>query len=248
MSSLIKHVPVYEAPQFQQLMDEVQSRYPISCLKLMKDAGVAACDFLIHRWPNIKKIMVFCGRGDNGGQGYVLAEQAHQRGLAVTVWQVRHGLTPTKPEKMHDEVWEVMESCYQRGVPLLPYSNEVNLDESELIVDAIFGIGLRGRVSFEIEILIQRLQDLNVPILAIEVPTGIDSNSGVIAGAALPATATLTFLGMKSGLLVGEGTKYSGEIFLNDLQVPVDVFQYVDAVTEICMYHAFQNTYGLNKT
>nr|WP_274519429.1 NAD(P)H-hydrate epimerase [Legionella cincinnatiensis] len=105
---------------------------------------------------------VFCGRGDNVGQGYVLAEQAHQRGLVVTVWQVRHSLTPTKPEKMHDEVWEVMGSCIQRGVSLLPYSNEVNLDEPELIVDVIFGIGLRGRVSFEIEMLIQRLKDPNV--------------------------------------------------------------------------------------
>lgn len=247
MQSLVKHVPVYQIAQFQQLMDAVQNRYPISCLKLMHDAGVAACDLLTYLWPNIKKITIFCGRGDNGGQGYVLAEQAHRRGLAVTVWQVRHSLTPTKPERMHKEVWEVMCSCHQKGVSLFPYSNEVNLDEPELIVDAIFGIGLQGSVSAEIEALIQRLKNFNAPVLAIEVPTGIDANSGQIGGAALPATATITFLGMKSGLLVGDGAQYSGDVFLNDLQVPADVFNAVKSIPEVCMYPAFKNNYCLKK-
>jgi hydroxyethylthiazole kinase-like uncharacterized protein yjeF len=247
MQSPVKHVPVYQVAQFQQLMDAVQNQYPISCLKLMHDSGVVACDLLTHLWPNIKKIAVFCGRGDNGGQGYVLAEQAHQRGLDVTVWQVRHSLTPTKPEKMHQEVWDVMCSCHQQGIPLFPYSNEVNLYEPELIVDAIFGIGLQGRVSAEIEVLIKRLKTSNIPVLALEVPTGVEASSGIIAGIALPATATITFLGMKSGLLTGEGSHYSGEVFFNDLHAPPAVFHSVKSTEEICMHHAFNTTYHLKK-
>ncbi|MBL7480588.1 hypothetical protein IZU94_11515 [Legionella sp. 27fs60] len=76
-------------------------------------------------------------------------------------------------------------------------------------------------------------------------PTGIEASSGIIAGIALPATATITFLGMKSGLLAGEGSHYSGEVFLNDLHVPTAVFDSVKSTEEICMNHAFNNTYYL---
>ncbi|WP_238143864.1 NAD(P)H-hydrate epimerase [Legionella pneumophila] len=224
--------PIYLVTQFQQLMDLMQNQYQVSCLELMQRSGNAACDFLMHRWPKVKKISIFCGRGDNGGQGYVLAQQAKKMGMNPTVWQVGHQLSKSKPPQMHKEVWHEMNSCHHQGIVLHPYSPDIDLGNPELIVDALFGVGLCGHVRPEIASLLQRLQQFTVPILAIEVPTGINASTGEIAGNALAATATITFLCMKLGLLINDGRIYSGEVAFDDLLAPETIYQQVKGIEE----------------
>ncbi|HDS3859421.1 TPA: NAD(P)H-hydrate epimerase [Legionella pneumophila] len=224
--------PIYLVTQFQQLMDLMQNQYEVSCLELMQRSGKAACDFLVYRWPKVKKISIFCGRGDNGGQGYVLAQPAKKMGMIPTVWQVGHQMSMSKPPQMHKEVWYEMNSCHQQGIVLHTYSPDIDLGDPELIVDALFGVGLYGHVRPEIALLLQRLQQFTVPILAIEVPTGINASTGEIAGNALAATATITFLCMKLGLLINDGKIYSGEIAFDDLLAPEEIYQQVKGIEE----------------
>lgn len=219
--------PIYQTQQIREFERLAEERFSLSSQSLMLRAGKAACDFLFKRWPQAKKITFFCGSGNNGGDGYILAELAYQRGIQVTIWQVG------SLENMKSEAAKAaLKLCREAELPMYPFNEMADLNHPDLIIDAICGTGLHDPVSDEVAAAIKKMHRSHAPIFAIDVPTGINADTGQSLGVAVQATATITFIGLKLGLLTGGGISYVGELIVNDLQLPDELFELIPPIAE----------------
>lgn len=220
------NTPIYQTDQIRELERLAEERFGIAGDVMMQRAGKAALETLFRRFPQAKKISIFCGGGNNGGDGYVLARVAHERGLKVMVWQLGD------VEKLKGEARRAYSACQNAGVPIHPFHRDIDLPHSDLFVDAICGIGMHDTVREDVRQAIETIEKFPVPVLAIDIPTGINADTGQVLGKALRATTTITFIGLKLGLLTGNGPSYCGEIILNDLQLPAELFSNVTPAAE----------------
>lgn len=225
--------PIYQTQQIREFERLAQERFDLKPSTMMQRAGKAAVDFALRRFPQATKIAIFCGTGNNGGDGYTFAQYAHERGLKTTIWQIGN------PQKLTGIAKEAMENCAHHHLPMQPLQEKSDLGHPDLIVDAICGIGLHDDLREETVIAIKKMQHLPGPILSLDVPTGIDADTGRVLGTALHATATLTFIGLKFGLLTGAGIAYTGELALNDLQFPADLYALIPPIAERVHLNSF---------
>lgn len=227
--------PIFQTTQIRACERLAVERFGISAQQLMQRAGKAAFDYLQRRWPQAQKIAVFCGAGNNGGDGYVLAQLAHERGLKVTVWQVGQ----SQPVSL--EAKNAHASCVDAGVKVQPCQADTDFQHPDMVVDAICGIGIKDKLREDVASLINKIAELEIPILALDVPTGIDADTGNILGSALHATATMTFIGLKLGLMTGPATAYVGELVLNDLQLTNELFALIEPAAKKIHLSAYQS-------
>lgn len=218
--------PIYQTQQIREFERLASERFNLTGQVLMQRAGKAAFDFLLKRWPQTKKIAVFCGAGNNGGDGYVLAKEAAERGMFVAIWQVG------AIDNMKEDAKIAYEACQQTKIEINVFNESANLQHPDVIVDAICGIGVHDQLREEVVSAIKKMQKSQLPIFSLDIPTGIDADTGCILGAAVQATATMTFIGNKLGLLTGAGVSYTGELISNDLQLPTELFSYIEPVAE----------------
>lgn len=218
--------PIYQTEEIRELERIAQERFGISGQVLMQRAGQAAFDFLMKRWPQTQKIAIFCGGGNNGGDGYVLAHLAHERNLNVTIWQIGDH------SHLKDDALNAFKQCQQDRIPIFPFHDKVDLEHPDLIVDAICGIGAHDNLREDVVAAIKKMHRNHVPIFAIDIPTGVDADTGRILGAAVHATATITFIGIKLGLLTNNGIAYTGELVVSDLQMPSELYALVEPIAE----------------
>ncbi|MES2217188.1 MAG: NAD(P)H-hydrate dehydratase [Pseudomonadota bacterium] len=226
---------IYQTAQIRELELLARQRYAIAGNELMIRAGRSACSYLQKRWPKAKTIAVFCGVGNNGGDGYVLAQAAHEQGMKVNVWQVGD------PAKLKVDARAAFESCKKSGIAFKPFNNQNHWQTVDIIVDALCGIGLQGEVRKDIGNVIDLINQARVPVLAIDVPSGINADTGAILGTAIKANATITFIGMKLGLVSGSGVAYAGEVYCDDLKLPKEIFSLTPGVLEKISLAQFAN-------
>jgi len=179
---------------------------------LMKRAGEAALRYLRTRFPVAHRIVIVCGGGNNGGDGYVLARFAQAAGLTVTV------LAATAPETLRGDALQACDDLRASGARIQPYAPE-RLVEGEVIVDALLGTGLRGAAREEIARVIRDINGAGRPVFAVDVPSGLDSDTGVPLGDTVRADCTVTFVGLKTGLFIGDGPEFAGTVFFDDLEI-----------------------------
>ena len=159
-------------------------------------AGEAALDLLLQAWPSAQRVLVACGAGNNGGDGYVLARLAQAAGLEVTVAALAEpaGLTGDAARACAD--YRAAGGVPQRFTPGLAAASDV-------IVDALLGTGIDRAVGGELRTCIESLNASGRPVLAIDLPSGLHADDGRVLGCAVRATRTLTFVGLKTGLFLG---------------------------------------------
>lgn len=217
--------PIYQTEQIREFERLVLERYSLPEEALMQRAGKAALDFMLRRWGQAETIVVFCGGGHNGGDGYVLATLAHERGLKVKVIHVGE-LAGMKPltQRMHD-------ACRHAGVSILAFDDKMDI-HADLLVDALCGIGVNTALRDEAIQAIRCMQRSQAPIFSLDIPSGIDADTGNVLGLAVHANATLTFIGFKLGLLTGSGAAHTGELAMHDLQLPVELRACVAPIAE----------------
>lgn len=218
--------PIYQSEQIREFERLAEERFAVTPVALMQRAGVAAFEFMLKRWPQARRVAVFCGAGNNGGDGYVLAALAAERGMKVSIWQVG-GV-----ERLSAFTQQALQACQRAGVQITEFDEHEDLHHPDLIVDAICGMGLKDNLREEMVAAIEKMERLSVPIFSIDVPTGINADTGQVLGAAVHATATMTFIGMKIGLLTGYGLAYTGELVCHDLQLPPELFSYIEPVAK----------------
>ena len=196
----------------------------IPAFELMKRTGHAAFNCLRNAWPEVKKITVLAGTGNNAGDGYLLAAEAAQQGLGVQLWQMGDLAGLTK------EAAQAVVIAKAAGVFIQEYELGASFD-GEVIVDALLGIGFHGPLK---RLYAEVIHDLNKSgrlVLSIDVPSGLDAETGAIPGNAVNASVTITFIGVKRGMVTGEGATVSGHIIVDDLQLPASL---LDRVTWRC--------------
>src|SRR5579883_1041527 len=184
----------------------------VSGAALMEAAGSAVAQATMRRWSP-RSVAVLCGPGNNGGDGFVAA-----RHLAAAGWRVRVGLLGDKAKLAGDAAHH---AALWRGAiePLTP----ALLDGAALAIDAIFGAGLSRPIDGVAGEVIAALAARGVPIIAVDVPSGLDGATGEIRGAAAPAAVTVTFFRKKPGHLLLPGRLLCGEIELADIGIPAAV-------------------------
>jgi ADP-dependent NAD(P)H-hydrate dehydratase / NAD(P)H-hydrate epimerase len=194
-------------------------------IQLMKRAGRAAFELLVERFPEPALISIYCGSGKNGGDGYVLAALAAQRKLPVQIIQLTAG------DKLTGEARAAYEFAVQEQVPILPFS-DARAPTAGVIVDALLGIGIQGDVRPGFAAAIAQINASRLPVLAIDIPSGLNGNTGASQGAVVSANLTLTFIGVKRGLLTGNGPAVCGEVVLADLAIPAEIYEQQPATVE----------------
>jgi len=209
-------LPLYDPGQLREL----EARGIASCggdaFALMALAGLAAWQCALEHWPRARRIVVLCGPGNNGGDGYVLARHALASGLAVQVLRLDAHAPGTPPARQaHDAFIAAggQVACFDGG-----------LGDADLLVDALFGIGLSRAPDDAVSALIDAMNRHAAPVLALDVPSGIDARSGDAPGAAVVADRTLQFIARHRGLRTGVALDHAGNLQLASLDLPDDAF------------------------
>lgn len=188
--------------------------------ELMARAGRSAFALLTKLWPRPRRVTVVCGRGNNAGDGYVVARLAAENGMQVTVLEVGGAGSPGGDAR------DARERLLEAGVS--PKSvRDSALMESDVIVDGIFGTGLDRAVEGPWRDAIELVNDSAAPVLALDIPSGLHADTGRVMGTAIRASACVTFIGLKRGLFTGQGPDLCGDVHFNDLGVPGDLYQRV---------------------
>ncbi|KAA2285562.1 NAD(P)H-hydrate dehydratase [Arenimonas fontis] len=209
-------LPLYRPDQVRAMDEYAIGKLGIPAYELMCRAGAAAFRHLRERWPAAARIGVACGPGNNGGDAYVLARLAREAGLEVQALMPPggHPRTPAARQALAD--WRAA------GGRVLAFDG--SLPEADLWVDGLYGIGLSRPPSDAACSIIERMNASRRPVLALDVPSGLDADTGHAPGTAVQAELTVSFIGGKRGCHTGAGLDYAGKVVIEPLQLPDEVF------------------------
>ena len=212
---------IYTAAQVRELDRRAIEVCGIPGYELMTRAGHALADAVRELWPAARSIAVLAGPGKNAGDGYICARVAHARGVAARV------LTLASPDGLTGDARRACEEFHAAGGRSGAF--DADAIDGDVIVDAIFGIGIARPVADPYAAAIAAANASGRPLLAVDLPSGLDADTGHPHGIAIRADATLSFIGRKLGCYVGAGPDYSGLRRYADLGVPPQAFSGVRA-------------------
>jgi len=220
----------YLAAQVRELDRLAIEEHGIAGFTLMQRAGKAAFRMVLKYWPGRTALVCFCGSGNNGGDGYINAGLAKQHGLKASVIAVG------SPDKLRGDARLAYEFAREQGVPVsdldeLPKHFFEDTAEDTVIVDALLGTGLTGEVRGDYAAAIALINRVECPVLAADIPSGLDSDTGKILGDAVNADVTVTFIGRKLGQVIGNGPACCGKLEFDDLAVPAAIYEGIAPAT-----------------
>jgi NAD(P)H-hydrate epimerase len=209
---------VVTAEEMMELDRRAREDLGIPSIILMENAGRFVAQEAAKLSPG-RKISVICGKGNNGGDGFVAARYLQEMGFDPFVILI--GKTE---DVKHDPKVNIERLKVPINEAVDAASFEVmkpKIADSDLIIDAIFGIGLNTDLKSPYIEIVTWLNSLHKPILAVDVPSGLNATTGKIMGAAIKATKTITFAAAKTGFFKADGPRYVGEVELADIGIPV---------------------------
>jgi len=200
---------------------EVNAEYfGVSLLQLMENAGRNVALEIASRFPREQRIAIFCGLGGNGGDGFVAARHLLAMGFKVSV------ILAGKAKDIRHEAalknWCILQSL-RESVPIQEVTDSLAIPkvDAEIVVDALLGIGTKGKLKPPILQMVEYINTLNVSKIAVDVPTGIESDTGEVLGNAVKANVTVTFYKEKTGL--HNAKKYVDELIIKDIGLPEEL-------------------------
>ncbi len=190
----------------------------IQSFKLMEHAGTAVAEVVAERFPD-GEVLVLCGPGNNGGDGFVAAKKLREAGRRVRV-----ALFGTRERLAGDagffaDLWDA---------PIAEARPE-SIAGAAVIIDALLGAGLDRAVDGALAELIEAVNNAGVPVVAVDVPSGIDGGSGLVRGMAVAADVSVTFFRLKPGHLLLPGRARCGEVVLRQIGIPDGVLAEIRA-------------------
>ena len=207
---------LYTAAQVREFDRLAIEQYQVAGLELMERAGAATLALVRERWPTVRRIVVLAGTGNNGGDGFVVARLAQQAGMQACVLQLGDRERLRGDARVNAERWLAADGVWQPfdGIPA----------NAELVVDAMLGTGLERDVAGTWASAIAAVNGSGLPCVAVDVPSGLHSDSGIVMGIAIRASVTLSFIGLKQGLFTADGPDCAGDIAFDGLGVPASVY------------------------
>ncbi|MGE0281467.1 MAG: NAD(P)H-hydrate dehydratase [Rhizobiaceae bacterium] len=181
---------------------------PFDGYGLMLNAGRAVAAAVLQRFPDVMKFDVLCGPGNNGGDGYIVAALLSEAGAAVDIWADGAPRGGSDAERAAKE-------CRLRARPLTEYEPR----SGSLVVDALYGAGLSKPLAGAAARAIDKVTKLDLPVVAVDLPSGIAGETGAVLGAAFHAEMTVTFARKKPGHLLLPGRDFCGEVLVADIGI-----------------------------
>ncbi|MGD9584805.1 MAG: NAD(P)H-hydrate dehydratase [Lysobacterales bacterium] len=201
---------LHSAASMRALEQALMRRHGLDALALMTLAGSRAFGRLRALWPEARLLSVFCGGGNNGGDGYVLATLARAAGLEVQLWRV--GQAPSR-EPARTARGRYLEA----GGSEQPWSSALPGVAADVVVDALFGIGLDRAPRAEFQQAIAAINAQARPVFSLDLPSGLDADRGATPGDCVQATVSLCLIAWKRGLFTGRGPDCCGQRLCDDL-------------------------------
>lgn len=216
---------LYTAAQVRELDRQAIEVQGVPGIQLMKRAGRAVFN-VVQNYASFcsetSPLVVVCGAGNNAGDGYVVAALAAERSIPVRL------LYLANPCDAKGDAARAVAFAEQAEVSMAPYCDAL-VNEAGLIVDALLGTGLQGEVRPDYAAAINAINQSSAPVIAVDIPSGLCADTGAVLGTAVQAMVTVTFIGMKLGLVTGRGPALAGTCLFDDLAVPAQIYSAVPA-------------------
>ena len=224
----MKPVPI---SVMQEIDRRSETEFGISSLQLMENAGRAVAaeadkfaSEKLGKKIDAVKIVVCCGRGNNGGDGIACARALKSKGAQIQLFCLPPGDKPLK-----SELKTQIERAGQEGLPSIAPGDEAALDAAlagaDLVIDAVLGTGAKGKPMGPAHYLIQKMMKAKKPLLSLDNPSGIDADTGYHTGAFIQAARTITLGLPKQGLLKPHAQRYVGELVVVDIGHPQELLR-----------------------
>jgi len=211
-------VVLYSTEQIKAIEQRFAEHSDDGTYPLMEKAGAVAFHQLTSNWRDARKIVVITGKGNNAGDGFVLVRLAAEQRLKVSLCHL------ADPAELKGDALRAYQSIPHRVVSRIDI-DAIKFSEFDVIVDAMLGTGTKGKLSNPYLSTIKRINANNVPVISIDIPTGIEANTGFVHNEAVRADITTTFVGHKKGMYTGDSASYCGRVKLFKLDIPEHYFQ-----------------------
>lgn len=225
MSDFTSRLPrqLFTAAEVQSLDRIAIEDFAVPGFQLMQAAGEFAFSRMMECWPQLRHVLVFVGSGNNGGDGYIVAGLAREQNLSVTLIQLGDA------DKLGGDAAQAYQWAKTQKVAMLSWSDysaeTSDVPAQTVIVDALLGTGLDRDVAADYKQAIESINNMSSPVLSIDVPSGLNADTGASMGVAVQADQTVTFIGMKQGLLTNRGRDYCGDITFSNLDIADEIYQ-----------------------
>ena len=215
------YLNLYTAAQTRELDRLAIEEAGMPGYNLMKKAGASAFHFIMSVWPNTKSFTIVCGTGNNGGDGYVIAKLAKIRGMNVSVIQLGD------VSKCSGDSLTARRDLELEGIRVERFDNQ-DFSTADVIVDSMLGTGLQRDVDGDWRVAIESINESPANIASIDIPSGLNADTGLIQGVAINADISITFIGRKQGMYTADGCSKSGSIKFDSLSIPQEVHDKVE--------------------
>jgi NAD(P)H-hydrate epimerase len=208
---------LYTADQVRQLDSCAINQHGIPGYELMKRAGSVVFETAVSRYPDARQWAVICGSGNNAGDGYVVAKLAKQAGKDVALYALR------PYEALSGDALTAAQEYVQSGGEVNAWTPSEEY-KPDLVIDALLGTGLDRAVEGDYAEAISWMNAQKCPGIAVDIPSGLNADTGQVMGQAFNALCTITFIGLKRGLFTSDGPDCAGEVVFNKLDIPGRVY------------------------
>jgi len=211
-------VALYSAAQIKQIETRFAEQSKLGSYALMEKAGAIAFHQLISTWRDARKILVVTGKGNNAGDGFVLVRLAAEQRLKVVLCQL------CTPQQLTEDAKKAYDKIPQHVISNVK-TDQLEVGHFDVIVDAMLGTGLRGKLKEPFLGLTNRINENEVPVLSIDIPTGVEADTGFVQNTAVKADLTVTFVGHKKGMYTADSANYRGRVRLFNLDIASHFFE-----------------------
>lgn len=204
--------------------------YKIPGIILMENAGRNVAEEVMKMIadPEKVKVAILCGKGNNGGDGFVVARHLHNRDVPVNLFLVARisDILKDGDAGTNMQILLHMRLPVKELIDIADVHNTLKeLNNYTILIDAIFGTGLSGEVREPFRTLIRGVNSLNKPVISVDIPSGLDCNTGKVLGAAIKAAKTVTFAASKRGFYLKDGHGHTGEVIVTDISIPRELIK-----------------------
>ncbi|MDP3919401.1 MAG: NAD(P)H-hydrate epimerase [Candidatus Omnitrophota bacterium] len=211
--------------QMMALDKKAIKEYKIPSLLLMENAGRGISDYVSRELAPGSRILILCGKGNNGGDGLVAARHLWNRGYKAEILLVGVAKNLKPDAAVNWKIATRMKIPASVFSPKQTASTEKRIAMADLVLDALFGVGLSREVKEPHASLIKLVNRVACRVVAVDIPSGLHADSGRVLGTAIFASSTLTLGLHKKGLHRGEGPRYAGLVHVLDISIPRELLR-----------------------